>query len=73
MNFGLTGFLGDAYPGVKAAHVTFVIFWMAGRVLQPRFYVYHHASAPGSGCQAANAAVDTIGRGSSARASISIS
>ncbi|MEO6581755.1 MAG: CopD family protein [Sphingomicrobium sp.] len=44
----LTGFLGDAYPWVKAAHVTFVIFWMAGLFLLPRFYVYHHATTPGS-------------------------
>ena len=42
------GFLGIAYPWVKAAHVTFVIFWLAGLFLVPRFYVYHHASAPGS-------------------------
>ena len=42
------GFLGAAYPWVKAAHVTFVIFWMAGLFLLPRFYVYLHASTPGS-------------------------
>ena len=44
----LTGFLGAAYPWVKAAHVTFVIFWIAGLLLVPRFYVYHHETAPGS-------------------------
>lgn len=44
----LTGFLGVAYPWVKAAHVTFVIFWIAGLLLVPRFYVYHHESLPGS-------------------------
>jgi len=44
----LTGFLGAAYPWVKAAHVTFVIFWMAGLFILPRFYVYHHATTPGS-------------------------
>ena len=48
LTLGLTGFLGDAYPWVKAAHVTFVIFWMAGLFLVPRFYVYHHATTPGS-------------------------
>jgi putative membrane protein len=32
----LTGFLGPAYAWVKAAHVTFVIFWMAGLLLLPR-------------------------------------
>jgi putative membrane protein len=42
------GFLGNAYPWVTAAHVTFVIFWMAGLFLLPRFYVYHHATAAGS-------------------------
>ena len=44
----LTGFLGPAYLWVKAAHVTFVIFWMAGLFLLPRFYVYHQEAAPGS-------------------------
>jgi putative membrane protein len=44
----LTGFLGVAYPWVKAAHVTFVIFWIAGLLLLPRFYVYHHETTPGS-------------------------
>lgn len=44
----LVGFLGAAYPWVRAAHVTFVIFWMAGLFLLPRFYVYHHATTPGS-------------------------
>jgi putative membrane protein len=42
------GFLGSAYLWVKAAHLTFVIFWIAGLFLLPRFYVYHHATAPGS-------------------------
>jgi putative membrane protein len=42
------GFLGVAYPWVKAAHVTFVIFWMAGLFILPRFYVYHHETTPGS-------------------------
>lgn len=44
----LTGFLGPAYLWVKAAHVTFVIFWMAGLFLLPRFYVYHQECAAGS-------------------------
>ena len=43
-----TGYLGAAYPWVKAAHLTFVIFWIAGLFLLPRFYVYHHATSPGS-------------------------
>jgi putative membrane protein len=45
---GLTGFLGLAYPWVLAAHVTFVIFWMAGLFLLPRFYVYHQETTVGS-------------------------
>jgi putative membrane protein len=44
----LTGWLGVAYPWVKAAHVTFVIFWMAGLFLLPRFYVYHQEAPVGS-------------------------
>jgi protoporphyrinogen IX oxidase len=44
----LVGWLGLAYPWVKAAHVTFVIFWMAGLFLLPRFYVYHQETAVGS-------------------------
>ena len=48
MNLLTTGWLGAAYPWVLAAHVTFVIFWMAGLLLLPRFYVYHHETTPGS-------------------------
>ena len=44
----LTGFLGPAYLWVKAAHVTFVIFWLAGLFLLPRLYVYHHETSVGS-------------------------
>ena len=43
-----TGWLGLAYLWVKAAHVTFVIFWMAGLFLLPRFFVYHQETAVGS-------------------------
>ncbi len=42
------GFLGPAYLWVKAAHVTFVIFWLAGLFLLPRFYVYHYETPVGS-------------------------
>lgn len=44
----LTGWLGLAYPWVKAAHLTFAIFWMAGLFLLPRYYVYHQETAVGS-------------------------
>ena len=42
------GWLGAAYPWVKAGHLTFVIFWMAGLFLLPRLYVYHQEAAAGS-------------------------
>jgi protoporphyrinogen IX oxidase len=42
------GFLGDAYPWVKSAHILFVIFWMAGLFMLPRFYAYHQESERGS-------------------------
>ncbi|KQT35410.1 hypothetical protein ASG29_02790 [Sphingomonas sp. Leaf412] len=37
----MTGFLGATYLWVKAAHVIFVIFWMAGLFMLPRYLVYH--------------------------------
>ena len=33
---------------VKAAHVIFVVFLMAGLFMMPRFFVYHHQCAVGS-------------------------
>ncbi|HTK57466.1 MAG TPA: CopD family protein [Sphingomicrobium sp.] len=42
------GFLGLAYPWVKAAHITFVIFWIAGLFIVPRYYIHHQATTPGS-------------------------
>lgn len=44
----MIGFLGLAYPWVKAAHVVFVIFWMAGLFMLPRYLVYHQEAVPGS-------------------------
>ena len=44
----LAGFLGVTMLWVKAAHVIFVIFFMAGLFMMPRFFVYHHQSAVGS-------------------------
>lgn len=44
----MTGFMGNAYLWMKAAHVIFVIFWMAGLFMLPRFLVYHQESAAGS-------------------------
>jgi putative membrane protein len=37
-----------SYVWIKAAHVIFVIFWIAGLFMLPRFYVYHQESPPGS-------------------------
>ena len=42
------GFLGNAYPWVRAAHVIFVIFLMASLFMMPRFFAYHHQVVPGS-------------------------
>ena len=44
----LAGFLGSATLWVKAAHIIFVIFFMAGLFMMPRFFVYHHQCAVGS-------------------------
>ncbi len=44
----MTGWLAGAYPWVKSVHVIFVIFWMAGLFMLPRFLVYWMAAAPGS-------------------------
>ena len=43
----MTGFLGNAYLWVKAFHIVFVIFWMAGLFLLPR-YLVHHQEALGT-------------------------
>jgi len=43
----MIGFLGAAYLWVKAAHVIFVIFWMAGLFILPR-YLVHHQEALGT-------------------------
>jgi putative membrane protein len=36
------------YAWMKAGHIIFVIFWIAGLFMLPRFYVYHQEAAPGS-------------------------
>ena len=36
------------YAWLKAGHLIFVIFWVAGLFMLPRFYVYHQEAAPGS-------------------------
>lgn len=44
----MIGFLGNAYLWVKAAHIIFVIFWMAGLFMLPRFLAYHQEAEPDS-------------------------
>ncbi|NYT41636.1 CopD family protein [Sphingomonas sp. R-74633] len=43
----MAGWLGNAYLWVKAFHIIFVIFWMAGLFLLPR-YLVHHQEALGT-------------------------
>ena len=50
----MIGMLGNAYLWVKAAHVIFVVFWMAGLFMLPRYLVYHQeALAAGRSDEAA--------------------
>ena len=37
-----------SYIWIKAAHVIFVIFWIAGLFMLPRYYVYHQETPVGS-------------------------
>ena len=43
-----TGFLGATMLWVKAAHIIFVIFFIAGLFMMPRFFVYHQQCPAGS-------------------------
>ena len=36
------------YLWLKAGHIIFVIFWMAGLFMLPRYFVYHQECEPGS-------------------------
>ena len=40
--------LAMTYLWLKAGHLIFVIFWMAGLFMLPRFFVYHQEAAPDS-------------------------
>lgn len=40
--------LQSAYPWLKAVHLIFVIFWMAGMFMLPRYLVYHQEAEHGS-------------------------
>ena len=48
MNDELATALSLTYAWIKAGHVIFVIFWIAGLFMLPRFYVYHQEAAKGS-------------------------
>ena len=37
-----------SYLWIKAAHALFVIFWVAGLFMLPRYLVYHQEAAAGS-------------------------
>jgi putative membrane protein len=44
----MTEILSVLYIWLKSAHIIFVIFWMAGLFMIPRFFVYHQESVEGS-------------------------
>ena len=48
----MTDVLGVAltltYAWLKAGHIIFVIFWIAGMFMLPRFYIYHQQAPVGS-------------------------
>jgi protoporphyrinogen IX oxidase len=44
----MTDNIAVLYYWLKSAHLIFVIFWMAGLFMLPRFFVYHQESAEGS-------------------------
>ena len=44
----MTDIIAMLYFWLKSAHIIFVIFWMAGLFMIPRFFVYHQESAEGS-------------------------
>ena len=48
MSYDLQTALSLTYAWIKAGHVIFVIFWIAGLFMLPRFYVYHQEAAAGS-------------------------
>lgn len=40
--------LAMTYLWLKAGHIIFVIFWMAGLFMLPRYFVYHQECEPGA-------------------------
>ena len=41
-------FLATTYFWLKAGHIVFVVFWMAGLFMLPRLFVYHQECDPAS-------------------------
>ena len=57
--------LAPIYLWLKAGHIIFVIFWMAGLFMLPRFFVYHQeaiARGIGDGGEASPEVADWIDR-----------
>lgn len=48
MSDALQSALSLTYAWIKAGHVIFVIFWIAGMFMLPRYYVYHQEAPAGS-------------------------
>ena len=48
LGYTLESALTVTYLWIKAAHIIFGIFWIAGLFMLPRFYVYHQEALPGS-------------------------
>src|SRR5690606_24991655 len=40
--------LAVTYYWLKAGHIIFVVFWMAGLFMLPRLFVYHQEAEPGT-------------------------
>ena len=58
----MTGWLGGAYDWVKAAHLIFVIFWMAGLFALPRYLVYHQEALAAGDAAEATTWIDREGK-----------
>lgn len=48
MTYDLGEALTLTYAWLKAGHIIFVIFWVAGMLMLPRFYVYHQETPQGT-------------------------
>ena len=44
----MQGALSVIYYWLKAGHIIFMVFWMAGLFMLPRMFVYHQEAEPGS-------------------------